>query len=128
MITVHGRYPSETRRRHGPANLDAIKRIRESVSIPVVSNGNIRCQEDIQKNLAFTGAKGIMTAEAILRNPAIFKIGNPQNMLRVKMAKIYLHLCDVKKPPIRWASQHVLHIFEELFDLFLLFLHFLPIL
>ena len=36
----------------------------------VISNGNVRSQEDISSNMAFTKADGIMVGEAILGNPA----------------------------------------------------------
>lgn len=46
MISVHGRQRGGQRHgRRGPANLEAIAAVKRSLSIPVISNGNIRCPE-----------------------------------------------------------------------------------
>ena len=34
-----------------------------STAVPIITNGNVRCWEDVPANLAFTGADGIMSAE-----------------------------------------------------------------
>ena len=56
----------------GPCNWNIIKKIKETVSIPVFANGGIRTLEDVQKCLEYTGVDGVMTSEAILENPAFF--------------------------------------------------------
>lgn len=72
MLAVHGRRVSERRRRHGPADLAAVAAVREAVGIPVVSNGNVREPGDIAAALAATGAAGVMSAEGVLNDPALF--------------------------------------------------------
>jgi tRNA-dihydrouridine synthase 4 len=52
-LTVHGRTPKE---RTQPVNYEAIKLIKESVSIPVVANGDIFSVEDAQRVQEMTGA------------------------------------------------------------------------
>nr|XP_006012905.1 PREDICTED: tRNA-dihydrouridine(20a/20b) synthase [NAD(P)+]-like isoform X1 [Latimeria chalumnae]XP_014354295.1 PREDICTED: tRNA-dihydrouridine(20a/20b) synthase [NAD(P)+]-like isoform X1 [Latimeria chalumnae] len=44
-ITVHGRTAEE---RHQPVHYDAIKTIKENISIPVVANGDIRNMKDVE--------------------------------------------------------------------------------
>jgi tRNA-dihydrouridine synthase 1 len=68
-ITLHARYPSAKHRRHGPAQLDFVRDLKNALQIPVISNGNVRSFEDVSKNLQDTGADGIMAGEAILKNP-----------------------------------------------------------
>ena len=71
MIVVHGRTKNQLYR--GKANLDEIKRIKESVSIPVIGNGDvidIDCAIDMFKK---TGVDGIMIGRGALGNPWIFK-------------------------------------------------------
>jgi tRNA-dihydrouridine synthase 1 len=71
FITLHARYPSTRRRRHGPAELEHVKILKEcpDITIPVVSNGNVRTWEDIERNLEHTGADGVMIGEAFMANP-----------------------------------------------------------
>jgi tRNA-dihydrouridine synthase 1 len=70
-VTLHARYPSTRRRRHGPADLDQVRALVESsdIVVPVISNGNVRCFEDIEHNLNHTGAAGVMVGEALLADP-----------------------------------------------------------
>ena len=43
--------------------------LKETVDVPVVSNGNVRTWEDVQENRRTTGADGVMVGEALLANP-----------------------------------------------------------
>lgn len=69
-ITVHGRL--RTQKSSEPVNYDAIKLVRENVSIPVIANGDIFSLDDANKTLEYTGVKGVMAARGLLRNPALF--------------------------------------------------------
>jgi tRNA-dihydrouridine synthase 1 len=53
------------------AELDVVKDLvkDEKVSVPIISNGNVRTWNDIERNLEFTGARGVMVGEALLTNP-----------------------------------------------------------
>ncbi|KAL9959864.1 hypothetical protein ACROYT_G033228 [Oculina patagonica] len=68
-ITVHGR---TTRQRGEPANWDAIRLVKESLSIPVVANGDIKSESDIRNVHEQTGVNGVMAARGILNNPAMY--------------------------------------------------------
>lgn len=68
-IALHARYPSAKRRRHGPAKLEHVNELAESLAIPVLSNGNVRCCEDLASNLKLTNAAGLMVGEELMRNP-----------------------------------------------------------
>ena len=46
--------------------------MREAVRIPVLANGNIRNLQDVHDCLAYTGAVGVMSAESLLEDPALF--------------------------------------------------------
>jgi len=69
FITVHGR----TREQRGhPVNLAAIREIKQSVTVPVVANGDIRSLGDMEDTVAATGCDGVMAARGMLENPAMF--------------------------------------------------------
>ncbi|KAK3101492.1 hypothetical protein FSP39_004005 [Pinctada imbricata] len=68
-ISVHGR--TKEQRAH-PVNYDAIKLIKESVSLPVIANGDIKSLEDCQTVYNITGVDGVMAARGMLQNPAMY--------------------------------------------------------
>lgn len=70
-VTVHGR----TREQFysGKADLDIIKSVKESVSIPVIGNGDIVDEESAKHMLDYTGCDGIMIGRGAQGNPWIFK-------------------------------------------------------
>lgn len=54
-ITVHGRTAEE---RHQPVHYDAIKTIKDSVSVPIIANGDIKYLRDVQSTYQLTGVDG----------------------------------------------------------------------
>lgn len=73
LVAVHGRFRGdEKHRRSGAADLHAIRAIKAALSIPVLSNGNVSSYGDAIEALRVTGADGVMAAEEILRDPALF--------------------------------------------------------
>uniref|UniRef100_UPI0037E9BA18 B-cell receptor-associated protein 29-like isoform X2 n=1 Tax=Semicossyphus pulcher TaxID=241346 RepID=UPI0037E9BA18 len=55
-ITVHGRTSEE---RHQPVHYDAIKTIKDSVSVPVIANGDIKYLRDVESIHQLTGVDGV---------------------------------------------------------------------
>ncbi len=70
-ISVHGRTRSQGY--SGTVDLDVIKRVKESVSIPVIGNGDIRDLESASKMMVYTGCDAIMVGRAALGNPWIIR-------------------------------------------------------
>ena len=71
LITVHGRCRSDFY--EGTANLDYIKLVKESVSIPVVGNGDIIDLESCDRMFNYTGCDAVAVGRGALGNPWIFK-------------------------------------------------------
>lgn len=69
-ITVHGRTPRM--RSTQPVNYEAVKIVKDSVSIPVIGNGNCFTLKDAQDWQEKTGVNGVMAARGLLMNPALF--------------------------------------------------------
>ncbi|KAJ7913880.1 t-diRNAhydrouridine synthase [Mycena leptocephala] len=89
-LTLHARTVAPRRRRHGAADLSQVKRLKDNLSIPVVSNGNVRVWSDLEENLNHTGADGCMVAETLLGNPCLFANQVPDP---VDISLEYLALC-----------------------------------
>lgn len=70
LIAVHGRTRSQG---YGvQADWDAIAEIKQSVSIPVIGNGDVRTVADVERMLAHTGCDAIMIGRGAIGNPWIF--------------------------------------------------------
>lgn len=69
FITVHGRTKLQ---RCEPVNTEAVRLIKDSLSIPVVHNGDVNSLESMHRLVQETGADGVMAARGILKNPAMF--------------------------------------------------------
>lgn len=80
LLTVHGRTRDHNKQTVGPANYRIIKKIKETLKIPVIVNGGISDFEDVKKALAFTGCDGVMSSESILEYPALFDPTNIYDM------------------------------------------------
>ncbi len=70
-LAVHGR--TRACMYKGEAEYDTIKAIKQTVSIPVVANGDITCAQDAKQVLEYTNADALMIGRGAQGNPWIFR-------------------------------------------------------
>ena len=70
-VTIHGRTRSEFYT--GKADWDIIKKVKQSVNIPVIGNGDIVDEETALQMFEQTGVDGIMIGRGSFGNPWIFR-------------------------------------------------------
>ena len=70
-VTIHGRTRSEFYT--GKADWDIIKKVKQSVNIPVIGNGDIVDEESALQMFEQTGVDGIMIGRGTFGNPWIFR-------------------------------------------------------
>ena len=70
FVSVHGR--TRAGKYKAPVDYDAIKAMKDAVSIPVIANGDITNYDKAQEVLRHTGADGVMIGRAAVGKPWIF--------------------------------------------------------
>lgn len=100
LVTVHGRTKSQGYA--GKADWNAIAKVKQAVSIPVLCNGDIHKPELVPEALKISGCDGVLIARGALGNPWIFKqiqdvlAGNPATAVsmeeRIRMIRLHLDL------------------------------------
>lgn len=66
-VAIHGRTRAQMYR--GKANWDIIRQVKETVSIPVIGNGDVASPQDAKRMLDTTGCDAVMIGRAALGNP-----------------------------------------------------------
>ena len=108
-ITVHGRTRSEFYT--GKADWEIIKKVKESVNIPVIGNGDVIDEESAYQMFQKTGVDGIMIGRGSFGNPWIFqkiihfletgeKLPDPSNEEKLKIMKEHIDLAVKEKGEI----------------------------
>jgi len=69
FIAVHARTPTQ---RHEPVDNEIFGHISDACSVPVIANGDVRSLADATLLHQRYGIKGVMSARALLQNPALF--------------------------------------------------------
>jgi nifR3 family TIM-barrel protein len=70
-VAVHGR--TREQMYMGEADWEMIRKVKETVSIPVFGNGDLRSGRDVERMFEQTGCDGFMVARAARGNPWVFK-------------------------------------------------------
>lgn len=111
LLGVHGRYREQRGPDTGLASWEHIKAVKEAVAIPVFANGNIQSKDDVIRCLEYTSCEGVMSAEGILHNPAIFS-GKPLTLWDA--TDEYLQLARQHPPPFfSFVRAHIFKILHH---------------
>ena len=70
-ITIHGRTRAQGYSGHADWNI--IKQVKESVSIPVIGNGDVTSCYEAKRMIEETGVDGVMIGRGVLGNPWLIK-------------------------------------------------------
>jgi tRNA-dihydrouridine synthase B len=112
MITIHGRTREEYY--EGTCDLDIIKKVKESVSIPVIGNGDVTSLESANYMFEYTKCDGIMIGRGSLGNPYIFKsiLDNkeyiPSNKERLELILEHIDIaCKYEKKAYLKLRKHI---------------------
>lgn len=101
-VTVHARTRSQAF--SGFADWDIIADVKNTVSIPVIGNGDVNTPQDAKEMLEVTGCDGVMIGRGALGNPWIFSRANT-----------YMETGDVPLPPTQ--EERLLDLLELAKDL-----------
>ncbi|KAL9669771.1 hypothetical protein QQ045_007320 [Rhodiola kirilowii] len=119
LLAVHGRTRDQKDQKKVRADWKIIKAVREAVKIPVLANGNVRHMEDVHSCLKETGVEGVLSAETLLENPALFagyrtsEWATDEDWTQVSkldqgdLLVEYLKLCEKYPVPWRIIRAHV---------------------
>ena len=89
-LTIHARTWSDGF--SGQADWQIIRKVKKSVNIPVIGNGDIHSYEDGLRMMAETGCQGVMIGRAALGAPWIFQPQSASPTLATRIAALSRHL------------------------------------
>ncbi|XP_044535455.1 tRNA-dihydrouridine(20a/20b) synthase [NAD(P)+]-like isoform X1 [Gracilinanus agilis] len=99
-ITVHGRNIEE---RHQPVHYDAIKIIKENLSIPIIANGDIKSLKEAENVQEMTGTDGKKSIPKLGKKDMTLQWAAVATFLYAEIGLI-LALCLPFIPPQRWQK------------------------
>lgn len=114
-ITVHGRTWKQGFT--GFADRNIIARVKQSVTIPVIGNGDILSYSDGLKLMSETGCDGVMIGRGALGNPWVFcKTGRPDSQYAImRCARQHLELMEQFLPVdniLGYVKNHISRYFK----------------
>lgn len=89
-VTIHARTWAQIF--GGRADRSVITRVKESVSIPVIGNGDILCHADGLDMMAETGCDAVMVGRGALGNPWVFRPGDLPDSLAGRLPVLLRHM------------------------------------
>lgn len=117
LVAVHGRTrdqrKSMSEEGYVRACWDTIAAVKSALRVPVLANGNIRSLHDVEPCLKYTKCDGVLSAESLLQDPALF---SPHRLLPTGEVTVvegiercleYLELAEQYPVPFRMMKGHM---------------------
>jgi tRNA-dihydrouridine synthase 1 len=106
LVAVHGRTREQKDAAAVRADWDAIKAVKDALSIPVLGNGDVQSRAGALRMMEYTGVDGVLSATPLLEDPRLFweerSAGEPYVPLKCfEMAQEYLKMCEQYPVPAR---------------------------
>lgn len=105
-ITIHGR--TRAQMYSGSVDLDIIRKVKQSVSIPVIASGDIVDRESLDRTREYTQCDGYMIGRGALGSPEIFArmLGREDNISRYDIVEKHVKLLREYFPE-RFVNGHI---------------------
>lgn len=113
FLTIHGRTPSEKSTPEFPVDVEALAEIKKSLRIPVIFNGDVSSVAHADKFYDATKCDGMMSARAVLANPALFH-GHSTTPLSCVQDWINIHHRQGEKMSYQTFHHHLVFMMEHL--------------
>ena len=118
LLAVHGRTRDQKDSSKHRADWAAIAAVRAALRIPVLANGDVRDLNEAHACMEATGCVGVLSAEPLLRNPALFDATAPPDAATASEwrpaewpAALAVEYCDAaaahSPTPLRMVRGHV---------------------
>lgn len=110
FLTLHGRTVKATS--NSPVQHEVIKIVKDSLQIPLIANGGVNTFEGAKLMHKLTGADGVMAAQGLLENPALF---SPTSHLSWQVVREFVDLSMNYPGAVNSAAIfiHHLHLMTE---------------
>jgi len=105
-VTIHGR--SWKQAFSGQADWSMVKKVKQSVRIPVIGNGDVTCRSEANDRMKETNCDAVMIGRAALGNPWAFHAEGRPGTLQDIVAGVQMHIELIElycvQPQVKLAS------------------------
>ncbi|VAW40734.1 tRNA-dihydrouridine synthase DusB [hydrothermal vent metagenome] len=118
LIAMHAR--TKVQKYGGEANWDCIAELKQTVSVPVIGNGDVKTVEDIDRMKAHSGCDAVMIGRAAIGNPWIFARKRREDIsIEELVTAVRLHAREMvnyygELPGLRQFRKHLKRYFADI--------------
>lgn len=112
FLTVHGRTPSQ--KSSQPPNNEFVREIKQSLSIPLVANGDCKSLCDAENIFNTINCDGVMAARGMLTNPTLFSGKYEQTPLSCVQEWVNLGYASNERITFQCFHHHLTFMMEKI--------------